>query len=79
MWCWAGLPPAVLGPSFMDEGVRTDPIVSHLDSACAQTTLRLSKNLGHVPMTNGAAMGELWQTDVIKITKEIHSLLRQNK
>ena len=79
MWCWARLPPTVLSPSILDEGVVTGPIVTHLGSACAQTTPRLPKNLGHVPMTDGAAIGELWQADVIKITKEIHLLLRHNK
>ena len=79
MWYWAGLPPTVLSPSVLDEGVGTGPIVTHLGLTCAQTTPRLPKNLGHVSMIGGVAMGELWQADVIKITKEIHSLLRQNK
>ena len=79
MWCLAGLLPTVLGPSILDEGVVTSPIVTYLGSACAQTTPRLPQNLGHVPMTDGAAIGELWQADVIKITKEIHLLLRHNK
>ena len=76
--CWVGLPFAVLGPSVLDERVGTSPIVTYLGSACAQTTSHLSKNLGHMPMIGRAAMGELWQADVIKITKEIRSLLRQN-
>ena len=28
--CWAGLPPVVLGPSLLDKGIGTDPIVTHL-------------------------------------------------
>ena len=80
LWCWAGLPPAVLDPSVLDERVGIDLIVTHLDLACAQTTPHLpKKNLGHVPITGGAAMGELWQANVIKITKEIRLLLKQNK
>ena len=34
---WAGLPPAVLGPSIMSKGVETGPIATHFDPACAQT------------------------------------------
>ena len=32
-----------------------------------------------MPMIGEAAMGKLWQTDVIKTTKEMCSLFRQNK
>ena len=56
---WAGLPLAVLGPSVLDEEVGTGPIVTHLGPACAQTMPCLPKNLGHMPMIGGAAMGEL--------------------
>ena len=76
--CWVGLPFVVLGPSVLDERVGTGPIVTYLDSACAQATPRLSKNLGHMPMIGRVVIGELWQTDVIKITKEIRLLFRQN-
>ena len=79
MWCWAGLPHAILGPSVLDEGVGTGLIVTHLGPACTQIMPRLPKNLGHVPIIGRAAMGELWQADVMKITKDIRSLLRQNK
>ena len=68
-----------MGPSVLDEGVGTSPIVTYLGPAYAQTTPRFPKDFGHVPMTGRVAMGELWQADVIKITKEIRSLLRQNK
>ena len=63
---------------FWIKEVETGPIVTHLGPACAQTTSRLL-NFGHMPMTSGATMGKLWQTDVIKTMKEIHSLLGQNK
>ena len=43
LWCWAGLPPAVLDPSVLDERVGINLIVTHLDLACAQTTPRLPK------------------------------------
>ena len=32
--CWTGLLSAVLGPSILDEGVVTGPIVTHLDLVC---------------------------------------------
>ena len=32
-----------------------------------------------MPMIGEAAMGKLWQADVIKITKEMCSLFRQKK
>ena len=60
LWCWAGLLLAVLGPSVLDKKVGTGPIVTHHGPTCAQTTPRLPKNLSHVPMTGGAAMGEIW-------------------
>ena len=67
-----------MGPNVLDKGVGIDPIVTHLGPTCAQTTPRLL-NFGHISITSGAAMGKLWQADVIKTTKEIHSLLGQNK
>ena len=72
------MPPIVLGPSVLDKGVGTTPIVTYLGPTYAQTMSYLL-NFGHMPMTSGAAMGKLWQTDVIKITKEIRLLLKQNK
>ena len=39
----------------------------------------LAFDFGYMPMTGEVAMGKLWQTDVIKITKEIRLLLKQNK
>ena len=32
-----GLLPAALGPSFLDKGVATDPAVTQVGLACAQT------------------------------------------
>ena len=45
--CWAGLPSAVLGPSVLDKGVGTNPIVTHLGPACAQIMPRLPKFWSH--------------------------------
>ena len=38
---WAGLPPAVWGPSILGMGVETSPIGTQLGSAYAQTMPRL--------------------------------------
>ena len=38
---WAGLSPAVLGPSILSKGVDTGPIATQFGSACAQTMSRL--------------------------------------
>ena len=38
---WAGLPPAVLGPSILSKGVETGPTATQFDSVCAQTMPRL--------------------------------------
>jgi len=35
---WAGLPPAVLGPSILSKGVETSPTATQLGLACVQTT-----------------------------------------
>ena len=64
------MPPAVLSLSFLDKGVGTGSIVTHLGPVCAQTTPRLP-DFDHMPMTGGATIGKLWQTDIIKITQEI--------
>ena len=37
---WAGLPPAILGPSILSMGVETGPTATQLGSACAQTMPR---------------------------------------
>ena len=58
----------MLGLSVLDKGVGTSPTVTHLGSAYAQTTPRLP-NFSHMPMTGGAAMGKLWQANVIKKNK----------
>ena len=34
---WAGLPPAVLGPSILGIGVETNPTATQFGPACAQT------------------------------------------
>ena len=39
---WAGLPPAVLGPSILSKGVETGPTATQFGPACAQTMPRLS-------------------------------------
>ena len=38
---WAGLPPAVLGPSILSKGVETSPIAIQFSQTCAQTMSRL--------------------------------------
>ena len=38
---WAGLPPAVLGPSILSKGVETGPTTTQFGPACAQTMSRL--------------------------------------
>ena len=43
MWLkWAGLPPAVLGPSILSKGVETGPTATQFGLAYAQTMPRLS-------------------------------------
>ena len=34
---WAGLPPAVMRPSILSNGVETDPTATQFGLACAQT------------------------------------------
>ena len=38
---WAGLPPAVLGPSILSKGVESSPTATQFGPACAQTMPRL--------------------------------------
>ena len=38
---WAGLPPAILGPSILSKGVETGPTATQFGLACAQTMSRL--------------------------------------
>ena len=38
---WAGLPPAVLGPSILSKGVETSPTATQFGSVCVQTIPRL--------------------------------------
>ena len=40
---------------------------------------QFARAFNHMPMIGEAAMGKLWQADVIKTTKEMCSLFRQNK
>ena len=49
-----GLLPAALGLSFLDKGVRTNPIGTHFGPTCAQTTPRLP-GFGYMPMASRAA------------------------
>ena len=67
--CNVGLLPTALGLSFLDKGVRTDPIGTHFGPTCAQTTPRLP-GFGYMPMASKAAIKKLWQTDIIWITQE---------
>ena len=67
--CNVGLLPTTLGPSFLDEGVRTGPTGTHLGPACEQTTPRLP-GFGYMPMASRAAIKKLWQADIIRITQE---------
>ena len=39
---WAGLLPAVLGPSILSKGVETGPTATQFGPACAQTMSRLT-------------------------------------
>ena len=39
--CWAGLPPAILGPSVLSKGIETSPTTNQFGPACAQTIPRL--------------------------------------
>ena len=54
--CWAGLPPAVLGPNVLSKGVRTGPTTTHFGSACAQIMPRLL-DFDHGPMAGRTAVG----------------------
>ena len=38
---WAGLSPAILGPSILSKGVESGPTATQFGSACAQTMPRL--------------------------------------
>ena len=67
--CNVGLFPTTLGPSFLDKGVGTGPIGTHLGPACVQTTPRLP-GFGYMPMASRAAIKKLWRTDIIQITQE---------
>ena len=60
----------VLSPSVLSKGVKTGPTATHFGPACAQTMPRLP-SFDHRPMASKAAVGKLWQTDIIKITQEI--------
>ena len=79
MKCWAGLPPVVLDPNVLDKRVGTDPIVTHLGLACAQTIPPFANNFGHLPMAGEAAMEKLWQADVIIIKEARLPLDKINK
>ena len=70
------MPPVVLGPSFLDKGVGTGPIATHLGLTCAWIMPCLP-DFDYMPMAGKAATGKLWQADMIKITQEI--LNKMNK
>ena len=57
--CNVGLLSTTLGPSFLDKGVGTGLIGTHLGLTCAQTTLRLP-GFGYMPMASRAAIKKLW-------------------
>ena len=40
---WAGLPPALLGPSILSKGVEIGPTATQFGPACVQTMSRLPK------------------------------------
>ena len=52
-----GLLPAALGLSFLDKGIGTGPIATHLGSACARTMPCLP-DFDHMPMAGRAATGK---------------------
>ena len=58
MRCWARFPNVVLGPSVLDNRVRTGPIVTHLGRLVHKLCL-VRQNFGHMPMAGRAAMEEL--------------------
>ena len=62
--CNVGLLPTALGLSFLDKGIRIDPIGTHLGLACAQTTPHLP-SFGYIPIASRAAIKKLWRTDII--------------
>ena len=67
--CNVRLLPTVLGLSFLNKGVGTGPIETHLGPACAQITPRLP-GFGYMPMTSRAAIKKLWRADIIWIIQE---------
>ena len=54
--CWAGLPPAVLGPNVLSKGVGTGPTATYFDLACAQT-MSILPGFDHIPMVGRAITG----------------------
>ena len=67
--CNVELLPIALGPSFLDKGVGTGLIGTHLGQAYAQTTPRLP-GFGYMPMASRAAIKKLWRADIIQIIQE---------
>ena len=65
-------------PSVLDRRVGTGPTVTHFDPTCAQTMPHLPKPWSQAH-GSGAAMEELWQTDVITVIKESTFSIRHNK
>ena len=67
--CWAGLPPAVLGLNVLSKGVEIGSTTTHFGPACAQIMPRLP-DFDHRPMASRAAVGKLWQANMIKTIQE---------
>ena len=62
--CNVRLLPIALGPSFLNKGIGTDPIGTHLGLAYAQTTPRMP-SFGYMPIASRASIKKLWQADII--------------
>ena len=67
--CNIRLLPTVLGLSFLNKGVGTGPIGTHLGPTCAQITPRLL-SFGYMPMASRATIKKLWRAYIIWITQE---------
>ena len=67
--CNVGLLPTALGPSFLDKGIETGLIGTHLGPTCAQTIPHLP-GFGYMPMARRADIKTLWRAGIIQITQE---------
>ena len=75
--CWAGLLFAVLGPSILDEGVVTGPIVTTSIRFVHKLCLFVKKPWSRAH-DRQSYYGRVMASRCNKIKKEIRSLLRQN-